>query len=197
MPQLFVSPTLRDYKSAFSQIHNLKKQKKDNNHTLADYEAEYVQRIKKILSPFILRRLKSLVFLLILVHNNIDKGNEILIFLSRNVMKVSLNLKPKIENILYCKMTATQRREYQMAYIASKTVWQNHLQRRQSNEEIVKFNKDADNTIPSDNNIRKSDSIKNCNSPSTEPSVQHQNSHFSNRNLGVIFYNILVSVVFF
>jgi hypothetical protein len=111
-------------------------------------------------------------------------------------MKVSLDLKPKIENILYCKMTATQQREYQIAYTASKTVWQHHLQRRQSHEEMVKCNKDIDNTICSDNDIGKSESSENHNQPSSELSVQKHNSHFSNRNIGVIFYNILVSVVF-
>jgi SNF2 family DNA or RNA helicase len=176
MPQLFTSPSLRDYKTAFPQLQKSKKQNRCGDSHLVPNEAEYIQRIRKILSPFILRRLKS---------------------------TVSLDLKPKIEKILFCKMTAVQQQQYEITYSMSKTVWLQHLQQQQQQqqqqqpqvlEEVKnkrKFIVDSDNefAIHDDSCETSIISIPNCNVTTSSNKIH---SDYNNKSLGVIFYNILM-----
>lgn len=89
----FLMPTL------FSDIRHLsitKEIKKLRKHNLIHKEREYIEKMKMILSPFILRRLKN---------------------------QVGLQIKSKSETIIKCNMTKYQRKLYDSVYMQSKEIF--------------------------------------------------------------------------
>lgn len=83
-------------------------------------ETDVIQRTKKILTPFILRRLKSTV--------SGSNNNIVPVWHVLTIAQVSLGLKPKIEKVIKCQLTEMQQAHYKDLYKQSRTMWQKHIE---------------------------------------------------------------------
>eukprot|EP01125_Pyxidicula_operculata_P012873 TRINITY_DN4246_c0_g2_i1.p1 TRINITY_DN4246_c0_g2~~TRINITY_DN4246_c0_g2_i1.p1 ORF type:complete len:821 (+),score=249.65 TRINITY_DN4246_c0_g2_i1:1828-4290(+) len=122
MPDEFSSLRLQNYKEVFAEYIKAKTGNSRKRRKLSD-QTQYIKRIKTILGPFILRRLKS---------------------------HVTLELPEKKVSIEYCEMTKLQGDLYVSIYQQSKTVWAKHQQDMKSKKKKKKYSDYDDEDIVED-----------------------------------------------